>query len=172
MSGRPSKYETYVKSRFNEIKEWVNLGATEKEIARRLGINKSTLIEYKNKFPELNDLIKENRKMPVEQIKAAMLKKALGFQYTEKKTIKQKVELPDELKSMLDEYGVDTNKIQRPTLIKTEETIKTALPSETAGLILLKHWDKETEWTGDPATLKIKKEELKIKKEQAEKDNW
>lgn len=172
MSGRPSKYETCVKSRFNEIKEWVNLGETEKEIAKRLGINKSTFIEYKNKYPELNDLIKENRKIPVEQIKAAMLKKALGFQYTEKKTIRQKVELPDELRTILDEYGVDINKIERPLLIKTEEIIKTALPSETAGLILLKHWDKDTEWTGDPATLKIKKEELKIKKEQAEKDNW
>lgn len=124
MSGRPSKYETYVKSRFDEIKEWVNLGETEKEIAKRLGINKSTLIEYKNKYPELNNLIKENRKMPVEQIKAAMLKKAIGFQYTEKKTIKQKVELPDELKAILDEYEINTDKIQRPTLIKTEETIK------------------------------------------------
>lgn len=174
--GRKSKYETDVKVRFKEIKKWLESGATEKEIARNLGIAMSTFSDYKNKFSEFSEFLKNNRKQPVEEIKAAMLKRALGFEYTEKKTTKQKIELPDELKDMLENYGVDIAKIQRPILIKTEETIKNALPSETAGLILLKHWDKDkngkAKWTGDPASLEIKKEELKLKKEQAENNNW
>lgn len=174
--GRKSKYETDVKARFDEIKKWLETGATEKEIAKNLGIANSTFMDYKNKFPEFSDFLKDNRKHPVQEIKAAMLKRALGYQYTEKKTVKQKIDFPDELKDMLENYGIDINNIQRPILVKTEETLKTALPSETAGLILLKHWDKDkngkAKWTGDPASLEIKKEELKLKKEQAEKENW
>ncbi len=163
--GRPNKYETHVKSKFDDIKKWLELGATEKEIAKNLGIADSTFMDYKNKFPEFSEFLKENRKKPVEEIKAAMLKRALGFQYTEKKTIKQKIVIK----------GVNEEEIPA-TVIKTEETIKTALPDPTCGLILLKHWDKDKDgkakWTSDPASLEIKKEELQIKKEIAENENW
>lgn len=174
--GRPNKYETHVKPRFEDIVKWLKLGATEKEIAKNLGINKSTFIDYKNKYSELSDLIKENRKKPVEEIKAAMLKRALGFQYTEKKTIKQRAEFPDWVKDKLEELDINVDKLERPILIKTEETVKTALPDPTSGLILLKHWDRDEngkpKWTGDPASLDIKKEELKIKQKQAESEDW
>ena len=162
---RPNKYETHVKSKFDDIKKWLELGATEKEIAKNLGIAESTFMDYKNKFPEFSDFLKENRKKPVQEIKAAMLKRALGFQYTEKKTIKQKTVI----------IGMNEEEIPA-VVIKTEETVKTALPDPTCGLILLKHWDKDKDgnakWTSDPASLEIKKEELKIKKEQAENESW
>lgn len=174
---RPNKYETHVKSRFEEIKKWLELGATEKEIAKNLGIAESTFMDYKNKFSEFSEFLKENRKKPVEEIKAAMLKRALGFQYTEKKTIKQRIDFPDDLKVLFEDNGFNIlNRFERPVLIKTEETVKTALPDPTCGLILLKHWDKDkngnAKWTGDPASLEIKKEELEIKKKQAENENW
>lgn len=163
--GRPNKFETHVKSRFDDIKKWLELGATEKEIAKNLGIAESTFMDYKNKFPEFSEFLKENRKKPVEEIKAAMLKRALGFQYTEKKTIKQKTVI----------IGINEEEIPA-VVIKTEETVKTALPDPTCGLILLKHWDKDdkgkAKWTGDPASLEIKKEELEIKKQQVENENW
>lgn len=162
---RPNKYETHVKSKFDDIKKWLELGATEKEIAKNLGIAESTFMDYKNKFPEFSEFLKENRKKPVQEIKAAMLKRALGFQYTEKKTIKQKTVI----------VGMDEEEIPA-VVIRTEETVKTALPDPTCGLILLKHWDKDKDgnakWTSDPASLEIKKEELKIKKEQAENESW
>ena len=97
--GRPSKYELNVKPRFNEIKEWLNLGATDKEIAANLGINKATLCEYKNLYTEFNELIKNGRKSPVIQIKAAMLKRAIGFQYEEKKIT------DEEIKAFFDNFG-------------------------------------------------------------------
>ncbi len=174
--GRPNKYETHVKSKFEDIKKWLQLGATEREIAKNLGIAESTFMDYKNKYSEFSEFLKENRKKPVEEIKAAMLKRALGFQYTEKKTVKQRAEFPDWVKDKLEALDIDVDKLERPILIRTEEMLKTALPSETAGLILLKHWDKDkngkAKWTGDPASLEIKKEELEIKKQQAENENW
>ena len=82
--GRPNKYDSDVKPRFEEIKEWLKLGATDKEIAENLGINKATLCEYKKKYPEFSKLIKIGRKTPVLAIKAALYKRAVGYDYEEK----------------------------------------------------------------------------------------
>ena len=76
MAGRPSKYEENVKSKFSKIEEWLQIGISEKDIAERLGIHKATFVEYKKKYSELNDLIKNNRKKPVDEIKASMFKRA------------------------------------------------------------------------------------------------
>lgn len=163
--GRPGKYETNVKPRFDEITEWLSIGATEKEIAKNLGINIDTWIEYKKTYSELTDLIKSGRKNPVIQIKKAMLKRAVGFQYEEKKVTTQQI--------MID--GPDGATLPAK-VIKTEVTTKTALPDAAAGLILLQHWDLNddgsTKWSRDPASREIKKEELELKKKQVEEEAW
>lgn len=161
--GAPSKYETHVKSRFDEIKEWLELGATEKEIYTNLGISKDSWIDYKKKYTELFDLIKNSRKNPVIQIKKAMLKRAVGFQYEEKKVVTQSIKFDDE------RLGEIPAKV-----IRTEVTTKTALPDPGAGLILLQHWDLNddgsTKWSRDPANRELKKEELEFKKKQIEEE--
>lgn len=149
MAGRPSKYETHVKARFPEIKEWLQTGATEAEIAENLGIHKSVFCKYKNQYKELNDLCKNGRKKAVQEIKAALFKRATGFQYIETKEIQ-------------DSEGY----------WKKETLTKSALPDPTAAMMLLKHWDKETGWTSDPQSLELKKEELEIKKKHIESEDW
>ena len=158
--GAPSKYETHVKSRFNEISEWLSLGATEKEIWNNLGIHKSTFYDYKSKYKEFSDLLKKGRKKPVEEIKAAMLKRAKGFQYEETKTVIERIEYEDG----------DT--IVPARKVRTEVTTKTALPDVAAGLVLLKHWDKESGWTTDPQSLELKKRELELKEKKLEEESW
>lgn len=158
--GAPSKYETHVKSRFDEIKEWLSLGATEKEIWENLGIHKSTFYDYKSKYKEFSDLLKKGRKKPVEEIKAAMLKRAKGFQYEETKTIIERIEYDD------GETIIPARKI------RTEVTTKTALPDTAAGLVLLQHWAKDEGWTRDPQNLELKKRELELKEKQAENEAW
>lgn len=149
MAGRPNKYESDVKPRFNEIKEWLQSGATEKEVAENLGVHKSVFCKYKNKYKELNDLCKNARKKPVQEIKAALYKRAIGFNYNETKLTE-------------DSEGN----------WKKETYTKAALPDPTAAMMLLKHWDKDEEWTSDPASLKLKKEELELKKKQSESEEW
>lgn len=149
MAGRPNKYEANVKPRFDEILEWLKTGATEKEIAENLGVNQRVFCKYKKQYSELNELIKKGRKQPVQALKAALYKKAVGFEYTESKVIQS------------DKNG------------NTVETYyKYSAPDPTAALMLLKHWDKEEEWTSDPATLRLKKKELKLKEEQLESEKW
>lgn len=158
--GAPSKYDTHVKARFNEIKEWLELGATDKEIWNNLGIHKSTFYDYKSKNKEFSDLLKKGRKKPVEEIKAAMLKRAKGFQFEETKTIIERIEYDD------GETIIPARKV------RTEVTTKTALPDVAAGLVLLKHWDKDSGWTTDPQSLELKKRELELKEKQAENEAW
>lgn len=146
--GRPNKYYTHVLPRFEEIKEWLQAGATDKEIAENLGVNPKVFCKYKSEFNDLNELCKNGRLKAVQEIKAAMFKRATGFQYMEKTITESK------------KNGL------------TETTyMKYALPDPTSALILLKHWDQNTEWTSDPASLKLRKKELELK-EQALENNW
>lgn len=158
--GAPSKYETNVKSRFDEIREWLELGATEKEIYTNLKISKDSWIDYKKKYTELTELIKKSRKSPVNEIKAAMLKRAKGFQYEEKKVITQRIEYED------------GDVIIPAKLVRTEITTKTALPDTAAGLVLLQHWAKDEGWTRDPQSLELKKKELELKEKKLEEESW
>ena len=148
-SGRPSKYESNVKPRFAEIKEWLKAGATDKEIAENLGVNPKVLCRYKNQFSDLNELFKNGRLKAVQEIKAALFKRATGFTYTEKKVINS------------EKNG-----------LTVETYTKVALPDPASAMILLKHWDKENEWTQDPASLKLKKQELELKKKRIESEVW
>ena len=62
--GRPSNYERSVKARFSEIYEWLQCGATDKEIAENLGINSKVFGRYKKRYSDLNDLIEKGRRKP------------------------------------------------------------------------------------------------------------
>ncbi len=160
-TGRPNKYFTNVKPRFDEIEQWIKEGITEAVIAENLGVNPKVFCKYKNQYNDLRELIKKARRKPVEQIKSALFKKAIGFSYIEKKVISKKVILKGE-------DGEDIPAV----VVQTEEYTKQALPDPTAAMMLLKHWDKDQEWTSDPASLKLKKEELELKKKHMESEDW
>lgn len=86
MAGRPSKYETNVKPYFEQIRVWLQQGATEKQIAEQLGIAYSTYNDYKVKYSEFAELVKgSNRVQLIAELRGALVKKALGFEYKEKK---------------------------------------------------------------------------------------
>lgn len=156
--GRKDVYASKIQPRFDEIKKWLEEGATEREVANNLGIAYSTFNKYKVEKKELTELLKIGRREPVEKIKAAMLKRAIGFQYEETKVTRQRMEIE----------GVFTDNY----VIKTEVVTKTALPDVAAGLVLLKHWDKDAGWTTDPQSLELKKKELELKEKMAEENNW
>lgn len=147
--GRKGKYETHVRPRFEEIAHWCEIGASDKDIQEMLGISSSSFYEYQNKHAEFSDLIKRSRKKPVTEIKAALYRRAIGFTYEETR-----------------ESFSEKDGITRVTITKT------ALPDPASAMILLKHWAKDEGWTNDPAQLDVRKQELQLKREQAEKEDW
>lgn len=156
-----NKYYSHVKDRFDDIKKWLELGWTEKQIYKELGVSKDSWCKYKRTYSDLTDFLKKARRKPVEEIKSAMLKRATGFQYQETKITTQQIE-----------YDDGSGVIVPAKVIKTEVIKKTALPDVGAGLVLLQHWDKEQEWSRDPANLKLKKKELELKAKQVEESQW
>ncbi len=79
---RPSKYQTHVAPRFEEIKDWIRNGATDEEVAKRLDISRDSLYEYKKQFPDFSDLLKKNKEYVDSQVENALLKSALNGNIT------------------------------------------------------------------------------------------
>lgn len=147
-----SKYDEFVKPHLKEIREWARAGATDKEICEALGVAYSTFCEYKNKRPELKDSLRTGRKAVVIDIKAALLKKALGFHYLEEKSVARK-----------DKDGED--------IVSVEQFKRYCPPDPTAAAMLLRNYD-ETWRDKDTATTNLKKQEMELKKAIAESNNF
>lgn len=150
--GRKSAYETTIKPRFSDISDWLKSGATEKQIAHNLGVSYSTFNKYKAEKKEFAEFLKNGRETLVLQLRGALVKKALGFEYVEKKHYRK-----------VDENG--------KVCEYTEEATKQSVPDVAALNLCLKNYDSEN-WANDPQMLRIKEKELALRKEIAEKDNW
>lgn len=149
--GRRSKYDTDIKPFLDDIRKAVEAGATVEEIALAFGINKSTLYKYKAEKKELSDAFARGREKVIIDIKAALLKKALGFNYEEKK-------------QYITEDGAGRKK-------HTEITTRYSPPSETAAAMLLRNYDKE--WLDkDNVSTQLRQQELELKKAIAESNNF
>lgn len=152
-TGRKSAYETKIKPRFDEIREWLINGANNDNIAHNLGISQKTFYKYLSEKSEFLQLIKNGRISIVAELRSALIKKAKGFDYTETKIIERE--------------DPDTGDI-----IKTIETYnKKSLPDVAALNLALKNYDPEN-WSNDPQGDAIKREELELKKQKLEKDDW
>lgn len=149
---RPSKYETEIKPYIEDIRKAVEAGATVEEIAKAFGIAESTLYKYKAEKKEFSDAFARGRGKVVIDIKAALLKKALGFEYTEQKTVGRK-----------DKDGEN--------VVLVEKYKRYSPPSETAAAMLLRNYDAE--WKdSDNVSVRLKQQEMELKKAIAESNNF
>lgn len=153
MAGRPSKYETHIKPHLEQIKKWAEQGATERQIAKQLGVAYSSFSLYKTKYSELSDLLKSKDMKPlVEDLRSALVKKALGFEYKEKKEyIKEDPETGNKVKYL-------------------EITTKQALPDTTAIFGALNIYDPE--YVRDRKNHELREKDYELRKAIAEANNF
>lgn len=150
--GRPSRYETEIKPHIEEIKEAVQAGATVEEIAEAFGMAVSTIHKYKAQKKELKDAFAHGRAKVCFKIKAALLKKALGFEYEEEKRVGRK-----------DKDGEN--------VILIEKYKRYCAPSETAAAMLLRNYDEN--WRdNDKASADLRKQEAGLRQAIAEANNF
>ena len=154
--GRKNKYETHVVPFFNNISEWLKNGATERQIAEKLGIAYSTFNDYKVKYPELMELLQKGRRDLVTELRGALVKKALGYEYDETKVVTENVDLPPEMQSALIDAGFNREQIEQARLVKTEAYHKKMSPDVAALNLALKNYDKNN-WANDPQMLALRK---------------
>lgn len=128
------------------IEGWARQGLTDEQIAKNMGIRKSTFYDWLKKFPEISNALKKG-KAPVDfEVENALLKRALGFEYEETETIIEEVD------------GKQRKRIKK---IK-----KVALPETSAAIFWLKN-RKPEQWRNVNPTVeaKLKAETEKLLKE-------
>ncbi|MFV0536810.1 MAG: helix-turn-helix domain-containing protein [Dysgonomonas sp.] len=125
MTGRPTKYNPDVHP---ELALSLAIdGLTDKEIAKEMGIAKSTLNVWKKEHPEFMDSIKTGKAQADRKVQLSLYKRATGFTVKEKKVV---VEL-------------DSDGNQKPARIETTE--KHIVADTTAQIFWLKN-RRPQEW--------------------------
>lgn len=150
--GRPNAYTERIEPRIKEIIIWAKSGATNKEICSALGVSYSAFCDNLNKHKEFSDSLKEARLSGVPEVKLALYKRAIGFEYEEKKVSLKK-----------DEDG--------ETRQYVETTKKYALPDVGAIQTYLRNYTPDFR-DKDKISYDFKEMELEIKKMLAEQNNF
>ena len=144
---------------------------TEQQIAEQLGVGYSTFIDYKSRFPELEEALKKGVQNLVADLRSALIKKAKGYDYTETKETTERVKWPPELYTAFIDAGFTPQQIGEARLVKTEVAHKFMAPDVAAINLALKNYDKDN-WANDPQALELKKKELELKEQQIENNSW
>lgn len=144
---RPDKYKTNVEPYLNEIKQMC-LSMTEAQIAETLGVSLAAWKRYKSHYEPLRAVLKKGRQTLVVELRSALIRRAKGFQYEERKVIK--------------EAG-------QPT--REEIYTRTALPDVAALNLCLKNYDRDA-WANDPQMLRIREKELELQERKIELNEW
>ena len=156
--GRNSKYESHIKPNFEQIDKWLNSGASEKQCAENLGISYATWNNYKKQYDEFYKFCAKPRTRLVENLRSALVKKALGFEYEEKEQyIKQEVD-------------PETKRPIGKPIMHTRIVTKQALPDTTAIFGALNLYDDE--YCKDKKQYELKQQELELRKIIADSKDW
>lgn len=148
--GRKSKADIVLEN-LDRIKEMARVGVTEEDIAKSLGISVSSFEKYKSEFPQLKESLKISKVDLSVTVKSALVKRALGYEYEEKKQYITE-----------DDNG---NKKKH-----TEITTKHMPPDVGAINSLLQNIDDN--WYRDKRGAELRKQELELRKQIAEEKEW
>ena len=80
-----------------ELEGWARDGLTDEQIAYNVGISRSTLNSWKDKYSNISDTLKRGKEVIDRQVENALLKRALGYEYTE--TTREYIPELDEMKT-------------------------------------------------------------------------
>ena len=145
-----SKWES-VQPKLHLIEKWARDGLREDQIARNLGISVSTLETYKQNHLELLKSLKKGKESLITELENALIKKALGYDYEEKK--------------------VYTKTESGQSVTYTEITKKHQPPDTGALFGLLKNKDPE-HYSDYSQMLQLKKQELELRERLAKQGDW
>ena len=81
------------------LKGWARNGLTDEQIAHNMGIRRETLIQWKKKYPNINNVLKKEKEIVDFEVENELLKRATGYI----------VEIEEE---KIDKYG-DVHKLKR-----------------------------------------------------------
>ena len=124
------------------LQRWARNGLADEQIAKNIGISRSTLNEWKRKFPLISDTLKKGKEIVDTEVENALLKKALGGTFTE--VTKERV------------LNTVTNTHE---LVVTKSVTKDIPPDVTAQIFWLKNRCPE-KWRDKPTEKNISEDKI------------
>ena len=113
LMARKGKYEDWITPEgLLKIEGWARDGLIDEQIAENIGISRSTLSAWKDKYSGISDALKRGKEVVDRQVENALLRRALGYTYAE----------------ITYEDGVETKRV-----------IKEVVPDTTAQIFWLKN---------------------------------
>lgn len=110
------------------LEAWARDGLTDEQLANNMNISRSTLNEWKKKYPDISNTLKKGKEVVDYEVENALLKRALGYKY--KEVTKERV------------YNKETKEFE---FIITKEVEKEVVPDTTAQIYWLKN-RKPKQW--------------------------
>ena len=102
------KYEEWLtEDGLLRLAAWARDGLTDEQIALKCGISVSTLYRWKDRYCEISEALKKGKEVVDIQVENALLKRALGYSYVEKR-IKQSddgLEITETVKEVAPDVG-------------------------------------------------------------------
>lgn len=111
-----------------KLEAWARDGLIDEQIAENIGINPATLYEWKKRYPKISESLKKGKEVVDIQVENALLRRALGYEYTE---VTQEV--------------CENAEIGEMELRVTKKVTKEVVPDTTAQIFWLKN-RKPNEW--------------------------
>ena len=114
------------------LEGWARDGLTDEQLSQNMGIGTTTLYRWKEEYREIREALKRGKEVVDIQVENALLKRALGYEYTEetRELVKDK----------------ETGKY---SLSVTKIVTKEVAPDVTAQIFWLKN-RKPKKWRSDP----------------------
>lgn len=148
------KYQEWLRSeKLVLLRGWAQDGLTDNQIAKNMGIAKSTMNDWKDKYPEIAEALKKGKEVSDYEVENALYKKCIGYWATEEVAVKCK-------EVYYDESG---HRCEREE-IKVKEIQKYVTPDTTAQLAWLNN-RRSDKWRRNAG-----KEKLDEKRFQHDKD--
>lgn len=111
-----------------QLEAWARNGLTDEQIAENIGIRRETLYAWKKDHPNISNALKKGKEIVDIQVENALLKRALGYSYTETTREAQ--------------FNQQTGQYE---MAVTKEVTKEVQPDTTAQIFWLKN-RKPEEW--------------------------
>lgn len=153
-----------------KIEGWARDGLTDEQIAKNMGVRRETLYAWIKKFPNISNALKKGKEVVDREVENALLKRALGYEYREKKyesVLVSEEEYHARKQATVNRYKLDNPEatleeikvvelgVSRYKSVLVEEKTKEVVPDVTAQIFWLKNrksdvWrdKKETELSG------------------------
>ena len=158
-AGRKCDYYILVQPFLKDIEEWLDKGASLKQCAKNLGVPYSTFNGYKKQFEELDIICKKLRKPVILELRSALITRALGFTHKTKKAMK--------LKDVFYENGKKVRETERIEFYDEETYFPPDVTAIFGGLNLY-----DPEYVKDKKLYAQRERELKLKEQEAERNNF